>query len=90
MQQGWHWRMQGIFSWLWENHDDVNYYSSLPVSCVFSPECLPGDNLRADTPQPGDTGGSGAPEQSSACRQFWPSPENAQWHREVSGSQKLP
>lgn len=79
-----------MFIWLWENHDDVNYCSCHPVSCVFYPGCLPGDNLRADTPQFGDTGGSRTPEQSSSFRQFWPSPEEAHWHRGVSGSQKLP
>lgn len=48
--QGWYWRMQGMFRWLWENHDDVNYCSYHPVSCVFHPGCLPGDSLRAETP----------------------------------------
>lgn len=33
--QGWYWRMQGILSWLWENHDDVNYCSCPCELCLL-------------------------------------------------------
>lgn len=41
-------------------------------------------------PQSGDTGSHRAPEQISACRQLWPSLEDACWHRRRLGKPEAP
>ena len=76
--QGWYWRVRVIFSWLWENSGALNAAATLGAvsSWVFSR----GKNHRAETPQLGDTSGSRALAKRSACRQLWPSPEDARWH----------
>ena len=37
--QGWYWRMQVMFSWLWENGDALNYCSCHPGSCIILCVC---------------------------------------------------
>lgn len=37
--RGWYWRMQVIFSWLWEKGDALHYCSCHPGSCIILGVC---------------------------------------------------